>query len=154
MIAMLDFVRDREQNEFQAYGKVRSNPNQEDYIMTPSPSFTIENQKAFDEYASINHTFSNAATNEPVLEGFQVNFTIEVSANNETKTFEVVFQSEERNNGLMAYNGYEMQPGTWYGCDGDDSGEVIDFCDGDSSVIDQLRIKANAMAKQYLNENE
>jgi len=39
----------------------------------------------------------------------------------------VIFQSAERSNNLEAYNGYEVEPGSKYGCDADQYPKLESF---------------------------
>jgi hypothetical protein len=67
-----------------------------------------------------------------------IHFEIEVTKFEETKNFLVAFQPEERPNGLMQYFGYELVPASHHGYDADESEEVINFCDGDYFIINEL----------------
>ena len=118
--------------------------------MTNSISFEITSEETFTDCTELNHDFSNAATDGPVLEGFQVNFLVDVTFNGEEKSFEVIYQTKERNNGMMAYNGYEMAVATMYGCDADESSELLEFVDDDYTVLDALNKRANELAKEEL----
>ncbi|SBS29062.1 hypothetical protein MSP8886_01422 [Marinomonas spartinae] len=118
--------------------------------MTNSISFKITSEETFTDFTELNQEFSNAATYGPVLEGFQVNFVVDVTFNGEEKSFEVIYQSEERNNGMMAYNGYEMAVATIYGCDADESQELLAFIEDDYTVLDALNKRANQLAKEQL----
>jgi len=119
--------------------------------MTNSISFEITSEETFTDETELNREFSNAATDGPVLEGFQVNFVVDVTFNGEEKSFEVIYQTEDRNNGMMAYNGYEMAVATIYGCDADESQELLTFVEDDYTVLDALNKRADELAKQELN---
>jgi len=69
-------------------------------------------------------TFSNAATGQiKALNGFHVEFKVEVRG----QSFTVIFQSAERTNHLEAYNGYEVEPGSKFGCDADEYPKLESF---------------------------
>lgn len=68
----------------------------------------------------------------------------------EQKQFTVVFQPEERNDGMKNYSGYDVTTARGYGCDADESYELYVFCDYDESVIDALHDIAWDAAKAEL----
>ncbi len=91
-------------------------------------------------------------TSEDVgLGAFDYEFTVEVT-HGETKRFVVIFQTEERFDGMRAYSGYEMTTGASYGHDGDESPELIAFCGGDKKIVDDLNMLAEQVAKERLAE--
>ena len=65
----------------------------------------------------------------------------------ETRTFAVVFQPLERTNDLYAYSGYDVVTAGGYGCDADESGQLVEFLNCDNSVIDNLAKLAKKEAK-------
>jgi hypothetical protein len=89
-------------------------------------------------------------TSEDVgLGAFDYEFTVEVT-HGETKRFVVIFQPMERYDGMRSYSGYEMTTGAQYGHDGDQSTELIAFCDGDTKIVDDLNMLADQVAKERL----
>lgn len=83
------------------------------------------------------------------LGAWQIEFDVEVTnQENDTKKFTVVFQPEERSDGMKNYSGYDVAPATLYGCDADESGKLEAFCDYDDSVINALRDIAWKKAKE------
>lgn len=87
--------------------------------------------------------------NEYGLGVWQMEFDVEViNQEKETRQFTVVFQPEERNNGLKNYSGYDIALAPE--CDADESGELEQFCDYDDTVIDALHVIALKEAEQEL----
>lgn len=83
---------------------------------------------------------------------FQVEFDITVTNHdNESEKFTVVFQPEERSNGIQNYSGFEMATAGKYGLDCDESSKVEEFCDYDDFVITSLQDIAEDYAKAELN---
>jgi len=75
-------------------------------------------------------------------------FAVEVTnQKEEKKSFTVAFQPEERNNGMKNYSGYDVTTASSYGYDADESSELEEFCNYDSSVIDKLHDEAWSSAK-------
>lgn len=77
-------------------------------------------------------------------------FEVKVSAGGEERQFTVAFQPEERNNGMKAYSGYDLSPAGVYGYDADESDELVEFCDHDTTVLDALCSIAKTAAKAEL----
>jgi len=85
------------------------------------------------------------------LSAWQYEFDVEVTNQDRDKgKFTVVFQPEERNNGMKAYSGYEITTAYEYGRDADQSGELEQFCYYDRYVIDALYEKAKQAARDRL----
>ena len=105
----------------------------------------------FDDYAEIRPLY-NAATDLMELDGFQVDFNLEVDG----IAFLVVFQSENRINGMMAYNGYEVAPGGHHGCDADQYHELQEYLGEDTdecqSFLAELKAIATKLSKDELEE--
>ena len=96
---------------------------------------------------------SNAATDDiNQLENFQVDFNLEVDG----IAFLVIFQSLERRNGMMAYNGYEVTPGGHYGCDADQYHELQEYLGEDTdecqSFLAELKAIATKLSKDELEQ--
>jgi len=85
------------------------------------------------------------------VEGLDVTFEVEATAGKESKKFNCTFQSYERSDNMMAYNGYEMSPGYNYGCDGDETYELEEFVGHEATWL--LHDKANELCKEWLQEN-
>lgn len=104
----------------------------------------------FDDFAKL-YVLNNAANHElDCVDGLIITFEITITDSDEpfsNKDFTIQFQSAERNNGLMAYNGYEMV------CDGDtdESQELIEFMDYDETFINDLYKQAKELSKDVLN---
>ena len=82
----------------------------------------------------------NAATRTIVMEGFQVDIKLEVDG----KPYLIVFQSAERNNGLMAYNGYEVDHGL---CDACQYLELAEHIGEDSEFLREIKQIATELSK-------
>ena len=68
----------------------------------------------------------------------------------DTRLFTVVYQPEERNNGMKNYSGFDISTASSYGCDADQSGELEKFCDYNTAVLDALHdIALNAAKAEY-----
>lgn len=77
-------------------------------------------------------------------------YQFEVSVTNQAgkeKEFTVAYQPEERNNGMKNYSGYDVATAGSYGYDADESSELEEFCDYDTSVLDTLHDIAWEAAK-------
>lgn len=61
---------------------------------------------------------------EKAIDGYQIDWTVLAKY----RIFNITYQSKERIDNMMAYNGYEVELGTIYGYDGDESQEFISFC--------------------------
>jgi len=124
------------------------NNNKEDKMK--NTTVKIIKTEIFEDLAEVK-TFSNSACETESLDGFQIDFDVTVTnQENKTKDFHITFQSEDRNNGLQAYNGYDMSTAAKYGCDDDDSPEMEEFLDYDDSVIEHLGAIAEEKSKNYL----
>ena len=103
-------------------------------------------------------TFSNAATGEiKALNGFHVEFKVEVRGEH----FTVIFQSAERSNHLEAYNGYEVEPGSKFGCEADQYPQLESFVESldDTNVEEEgllwmLETRAGLLAQSELEGGE
>jgi hypothetical protein len=88
------------------------------------------------------------------VEGFQVDFDIKVSLKSgEFKQFHIVFQSLERSDNLRAYSSSEMSTAGQYGCDDDESEELLEFTDYDNEIIEILENKAEKLCKEWFDNN-
>ena len=116
----------------------------------------ILNQETFTDYAQVVDIFGQGC-NYPTkkgVEGFQVDFDIEVTNDTgETQQFHVVYQSLERSDNIMAYNGVEMTAAGCYGCDADESDEIWGFIDEDSyknDFLDDIEEIATRECREWL----
>ena len=120
------------------------------FIVTRKDVFTAEDMQIDDGLIELGGCADYG--NKFGLGAFQVEFDVEVlnKKTEEIGKFTVVFQTEERNNGLMNYSGSEMVTGSLYGCDADESGKLLTFCDDDEEVIDVLHNMAKHEATKEL----
>ena len=112
----------------------------------------VKNTEIFNDFAELYVLNNSANHNLTCLDGLIITFEVTITDDDDDysfkdKDFTIQFQSAERNNGMMAYNGYEMM------CDGDvdESQELIEFMDYDESFIDQLYEQAKERSKAVLN---
>ena len=94
---------------------------------------------------------SNSACTVDVIDDVTVQFEVKAVNEDEEKTFTIAFQTEERSNGMKAYNGYEMQSACMYGYDADEYQELEEFLDYDECIFD-LKKKATEISKELLAE--
>ncbi|MBO9483783.1 hypothetical protein [Salinisphaera sp. G21_0] len=113
-------------------------------------SFSIESVETFDDFVSFS-LFENAATPACiVLDGFQVDMDVSVTnKNGDSEYFHIVFQTEERTCGMRAFNEWGMQEAGGFGCDADQSLEMLRFLDDDYTVTNALRKEATKLAREY-----
>jgi len=83
---------------------------------------------------------------EKGLDAFEVSFSIV----HDSIEYNIVFQTEERNDSLKYYNGYEMTTASKYGCDADESEKFLHDCEYDESYLDKLECIANGYAEKEL----
>lgn len=87
------------------------------------------------------------------LGSWQYEFDVLVTnQENEEKQFTVVFQPEQRTDGIRNYAGWEVNAAGIHGCDADESDELERFCDYDDSVFLELESLAETAAKARLKE--
>ena len=110
----------------------------------------VKNTEIFNDFAELYVLNNSANHNLTCLDGLIITFEITINDDDDDsfkdKDFIIQFQSTERNNGMMVYNGYEMV------CDGDvdESQDLIEFMDYDESFIDQLREQSKEYSKDIL----
>ena len=98
----------------------------------------------------------NSANNAlSCIDELTIQYTIEHNGNE----FLIAFQSEERNNGMKAYSGYDLNFGIIYGYDADESQEfeeyMLELEHGENEherIISLLLKDAKSKAKDLLNE--
>ena len=76
-------------------------------------------------------------------------YQFEIEATNksgETRKFTIAFQPTDRNDGSTAYAGWELDSAGDYGYDADETGALLEFCDDDTSIFDELKDKAETVA--------
>lgn len=84
------------------------------------------------------------------VDGFQVDFEIEATNNEgETEQFHIVYQSKERSDNIMAYNGFEMSTAGQYGCDSDESSSLEKFMGYQDGIFDELEAKAEMLCEEW-----
>lgn len=99
------------------------------------------------------------------LLGLSIYFEVEILLSDENdifekrKIFNITMQSEERNNRIQGYSGYEMSYGSYYGVD-DDHDELVQFLEENDKFEELEKIQkelvgeAQFISKQYLEELE
>lgn len=112
-------------------------------------TLTVNSVDIFDDYAET-FVLNNSANYElDCLDGLTVTFEVTIDDSEDplnTHDFTIQMQSTERNNGMMAYNGYEMT------CDGeaDESQELIEYMGYDESFLGELYEQAKKHSKSVL----
>ena len=115
----------------------------------------IKKTETFTDCAEIVDIFGQGS-NQPTkqgVNGFQVEFDVVATNNKESKSFHVVYQSDERNCNITAYNGYEMSTASRFGCDADCSDELSEFMDYDDEIFSEMNKSAERLCKEYLESN-
>ena len=117
--------------------------------LTPTIEYTLT--EIIDDDLTITKDWENSACTVDCIDGLMICFEVEATnAQGEEKYFSVSFQNSERNNGMMAYNGYDVDFATMFGCDGDQSQELIEFLDHDDDPLTEMCREASRLSKQRL----
>jgi hypothetical protein len=98
--------------------------------------------RTFEDFVEV-RPLQNAATDCLELTGFQVDIKVKVGG----WKFHVVFQSVERRNGMMAYNGYEMDHGL---CDACQYFELSELLGDDSEFLGKIKKIATDRSRDEL----
>ncbi|MEE9451170.1 MAG: hypothetical protein V3V61_00235 [Gammaproteobacteria bacterium] len=117
-------------------------------------ALTIKNTETFTDNAEVVDIFGqgcNYATDKGV-EGFEVQFDVVALNNGEERKFHVVYQSTDRSDNIMAYSGVEMSTASRYGCDADESEELLEFMDDDDGMFGAMEKQAQKLCAEWLNE--
>lgn len=122
------------------------------YEITSEEEMTAEHFGEYRYLTKLGGIYDYGDEDHVGLGDYQYSFTVDVTnKNGEEKSFNVEFQPEERNNGMKAYEGYELDFAGNYGCDGDESFELLKFCDDDESILKELEeIATHAAKEEYL----
>ena len=107
--------------------------------------------ESFTDFATIAPKYGQGCNYETgkCVEGFQVDFTIEVEKpDREKKTFHIAFQSLDRTDNIRAYSSFEMSPAAKYGCDSDEVA-LGEFSDYDEEILNVLQEKAEKECKEW-----
>jgi hypothetical protein len=118
-------------------------------------TFEILNAETFADEARIVSKYGQGCNYETgkCVEGFQVDFTIEVEKpDGEKKTFHIAFQSLDRTDNIRAYSSFEMSPASKYGCDSDEVA-LSEFSDYDEEILHVLQEKAEKECKEWFKNN-
>lgn len=128
--------------------------------MTPSITFSGEN---FTDFARIVPIYGQGCSYPTGygVDGFQVNYDAQIDSGLEEKTYHLVFQSLDRHDNMMAYNGYEMASAEQYGVDADQNAaawcfiqqnDELDAEDADD-VLMFVNNDAEQRCKAWFNQN-
>lgn len=121
-----------------------------------SKSIEVISYSAYFENAKLVEVFGQGCNYATCLgvDGFEVGLSIEATnESGDSRFFTVVYQSLERLNNLMAYNGYEMATADQYGCDYDQSEDAFEFMDHDYECLNECKQIAENECKQWLLAN-
>lgn len=136
------------------YLTIRDSFNATDCIACDTPTFEISTEEMFDADYYGNNRFIepiNGRDDEFGLGDWCYQFQVLVTnQTGDTEAFSVAYQPEERNNQLKHYSGYEIVPAHLYGCDADESKRLEEFCNHNSTVLEQLYEIAKSKAKLEL----
>ena len=111
----------------------------------------ILNAETFADEARIVSKYGQGCNYETgkCVEGFQVDFSIEVEkTNGEKERFHIAFQSLERSDNMSAYSSSEMSPAAKYGCDSDEVA-LGEFSDYDEEIFNALQEKAEKECEEW-----
>ena len=114
----------------------------------------VTNIESFEEMATVS-VLDNAANNElDCFDNFTIQYNIDVLNDDGTNSeFLIAFQSTERNDGMMAYNGCELSLGCVCGYDADESQEFLEHMEHSDEadiIIAKLNSAANTHSKNSL----
>ena len=113
----------------------------------------INDTEIFNDDAELTVLNNSANSSLDCINGLTIQFEVTVTnAEGEEKDFTIAFQNSERNNGMMAYNGYDIDRATIYGYDADESEELEVFMGYDTCFNDVLYAKAKELSKEALAE--
>ncbi len=116
----------------------------------------IDSYEEFTDFAEIVDVYGqgcNYPTNKGV-DGFQIDFDVVAIKDGIEKSFHIVYQTSERSCNITAYNGFEMEPASGFGCDADESCELTEFMDYDYSVFSEMRAIADKLCRDWLESNQ
>lgn len=97
--------------------------------MSNTATLKIQSAEEFTDYAKIMPIYGQGCTYPTGygVDGFQVDYDVDITANDDTQSFHLVLQSLDRSNNMMGYNGVEMTSAGAYGVDNDETGKAFDF---------------------------
>ena len=100
-----------------------------DEVVIEAPEFfTISDVDRFQDLEEIVNKTHGITSEDTYLEGVHLTYQVEVTNKNKvTKEFEVIFQNEERHDGMRNYSNYGVDFAGQFGCDADESGELESF---------------------------
>lgn len=112
--------------------------------------YKIIRERELDEYSFLSE-MPGCNNNELGLCGWAYEFDVLVTnQKGDTETFRIAYQTEDRNDSLRAYSGYDIETA----CD-DESESLEVFCEYDTFVLDALHVIASKEAKkEYENYDE
>lgn len=86
------------------------------------------------------------------VDGFQVDFDIEVEIDGGTEEFHVVYQSEDRSDNMYGYSRFGMETADKFGCDADESTRLAGMLEWDSrweQIDSDLSDKAAMLCREW-----
>lgn len=91
------------------------------------------------------------------VEGFEVHLDVSVIDGEQSQDFHLVMQSADRTNGIMAYNGVEMDNASQFGCDSDETPKawayIEDLGYDPAQVLAPAFDKATELCRNWYNDN-
>lgn len=120
----------------------------------------IVSEETFAEDAVIVDKFGqgcNYSTGKCV-DGYQVDFDVKVTLKSgKSRNFHIVYQSDERTDNMRAYGSSEMRGACVFGCDADESEDLIYFLeDNDESeeeILNYLNDRAEELCREWFLAN-
>lgn len=120
----------------------------------------ITSEESFSDGAEIVDKYGQGC-NYPTgkcVEGFQVDFDVEITLKSGiSKKFHIVYQSEERTDNMRAYGPSGMSRACIFGCDADESEDLVDFLeDNDESeeeILNYLNDRAEELCREWFLAN-
>lgn len=125
--------------------------------MTPSITFSGEN---FTDFARIVPIYGQGCSYPTGygVDGFQVNYDAQIDNGLEEKTYHLVLQNLNRDDNIMAYNGYEMASAEQYGVDADQNAAAWCFIQQNDELdaeelLQNIIDDAEQRCKAWYNQN-
>lgn len=112
----------------------------------------ILSESVFDVFATVVDVYGQGC-NYPTkqgVDGFQVDFEVEATSQGETEQFHIVYQSAERSDNIIAYNGYEMTTAGKFGVDDDQSTRLDRFMGYEDGIFTEMQRSAEALCRDWL----
>ena len=115
----------------------------------------IISEETFEEDAVIVDKYGQGC-NYPTgkcVDGYQVDFDVKVTLKSgKSREFHIVFQSDERTDNMRAYGSSEMRSACAFGCDADESEDLIYFLEDNDESAEEVDNLLNDRAEELCRE--